>query len=59
MYTYNILIDGLCKGGRLKNAQQIFQDLLVKGYNLDVRTYMVMIDGLCKDELFEEAFTLR
>jgi pentatricopeptide repeat protein len=36
MYTYNILIDGLCKEGRLKDAQVIFQDLLIKGYKVTV-----------------------
>ncbi|QCD92315.1 Pentatricopeptide repeat [Vigna unguiculata] len=26
---------GMCKGGRLEKAQEIFQDLLIKGYPLD------------------------
>jgi pentatricopeptide repeat domain-containing protein 1 len=36
MCSYNILIIGLCKVGRLKDAQNVFEDLLVKGYNLNV-----------------------
>jgi pentatricopeptide repeat protein len=48
----------LCKGGRLKNAQVIFQELLTKGYNLTVWTYNVMINGLCKEGLFDQAIAL-
>ncbi|XP_039682694.1 pentatricopeptide repeat-containing protein At3g60050 [Medicago truncatula] len=56
--TYNILIDGLCKEGRLENAQVIFQDLLIKGYKVKVWTYNTMINGLCLEGLFDEAMTL-
>ncbi|CAJ2666734.1 unnamed protein product [Trifolium pratense] len=59
LYTYNILIDGLCKGGRLiKDAQQVFHDLLSKEYNINVVTYTTIISGLCKEGLFEETFVL-
>ncbi|WJX66464.1 hypothetical protein P8452_51021 [Trifolium repens] len=58
MYTYNMLIDGLCKEGRLKDAQVMFQDLLIKGYNVTVWTYNIMINGLCLEGLFDEAFAL-
>jgi len=42
-----MLIDGLSKGRRLKDAQQIFKDLLIRGYNVDVVTFKNMISGLC------------
>jgi len=58
MTTYNILIDGLCKEGRLRNAQVIFKHFLIKGYNLTVWTYSIMINGLCLEGLFDEAVTL-
>ncbi|XLU58242.1 hypothetical protein S245_052890, partial [Arachis hypogaea] len=58
IFTYNILIDGLCKSGRLIDAKEIFQDLSVKGYRPNVRTYNIMINGLCKEGLFEEALAL-
>jgi pentatricopeptide repeat domain-containing protein 1 len=47
-----------CKSGRLKDAQEIFHDLLNKGYHLDVRLYTVMINRLCKEALFDEALSL-
>ncbi|XLT59889.1 hypothetical protein HN873_052493, partial [Arachis hypogaea] len=49
IYTYNILIHGLCKSGRLKNAKEIFQDLSIKGCSPNVRTYNIMIHGFCKE----------
>jgi pentatricopeptide repeat protein len=45
----------LCKSGRLKDAQKVFEDLLVKGYNLDVYTYTAMIHGFCNNGLLDEA----
>lgn len=39
----------------LNNAQEVFQDLLIKGYQLDVPLYTVMIDRLCREGLFDEA----
>jgi pentatricopeptide repeat domain-containing protein 1 len=39
MHTHNILINGLCIGGRLEDARKVSEDLLVKGYNLNVHTY--------------------
>lgn len=42
---YSVLVDGLCKDGRLKDAQKVFKDLLIKGYNLNIVTYNVMIIG--------------
>lgn len=46
------------KEKRLKNAQEVFQYLLIKGYHLHVWTYIVMINGLCKEGLFDEALAL-
>ncbi|KHN23731.1 Putative pentatricopeptide repeat-containing protein, mitochondrial [Glycine soja] len=58
VYTLNILLDGLCKGKRLKIAQGVFQDLLVKGYCINVYTYTIMINGLCKQDLLDEALAM-
>ncbi|XP_057444386.1 pentatricopeptide repeat-containing protein At1g62930, chloroplastic-like [Lotus japonicus] len=59
MYTYNIIIDGLCTSGRLKDALEVFQELLMKGYQLNVVTYNIMINGLCIEGLSDEALTLQ
>jgi len=49
--TYNILINGLCKSGRLKDAQKVFEDV-------DVYTYNTMIKGFCKKGLFDGALAM-
>ncbi|WVZ14695.1 hypothetical protein V8G54_012261 [Vigna mungo] len=46
------------KVGRRRDAQHVFQNLLIKGYHLDVYTYTVMIIGLCKEGLLDDALTL-
>ncbi|XP_039683039.1 pentatricopeptide repeat-containing protein At1g63080, mitochondrial [Medicago truncatula] len=58
VYTYTILVKGLCRSGKLEDAQKVFEDLLVKGYNLDVYAYTVMIQGFCDKDLFDEALAL-
>ena len=58
MQTYTILIDGLCKGGRLNDAWEIFQYLLSNGYQLNGHTYTAMIHGFCKEGLLDEAISL-
>ncbi|KEH26909.1 pentatricopeptide (PPR) repeat protein [Medicago truncatula] len=46
------------QSGRLKDARNIFEDLLVKGYNVTVNTYTVMIQGFCSHGLFDESLAL-
>jgi pentatricopeptide repeat protein len=44
--------------GKLEDAEKVFEDLLVNGYNLDVYTYTIMIHGFCNKGLFDEALTM-
>jgi pentatricopeptide repeat protein len=44
--------------GRLEDAEKVFEDLLVNGYNLDVYTYTIMIHGFRNKGLFDEALTM-
>jgi pentatricopeptide repeat protein len=48
----------LCKVGRVEDARNVFEDLSVKGYNLNVCTYTVMIQGFCDQGLLDEALAL-
>jgi len=41
--TYTIVLDEMCKVERLKNVQEVFQNLLIKGYHPNVYTYTIMI----------------
>ena len=45
---YNILMDSMCNAGELTTAREIFNSLLAKGLQPDVRTYTIMIKGFCK-----------
>jgi len=56
--TYNIFLDGMCKAERLKNAQEVFHNLLIKGYLPNVYMFNIMINGLCKEGLLDDAFIL-
>ncbi|KAF5774144.1 putative tetratricopeptide-like helical domain superfamily [Helianthus annuus] len=48
---YTILIDGAGKNGKVDVARILFQGLIDKGLQPDVRTYNVMISGFCQEGL--------
>jgi pentatricopeptide repeat protein len=58
LYSYTIVVDGLCTNGRLRDAQEVYQVLLNKGYHLDARIYNVVINGLCKEGFCDEVLSL-
>ena len=47
--TYNVLIDGLYKEGKLDNVKRIFYEMSNRNIYLDVVTYNVLIHGLSKE----------
>ncbi|KAK8627105.1 hypothetical protein V6N13_134730 [Hibiscus sabdariffa] len=53
--TCMILLDGLCKSGKLKVALKIFQAIRNSGLELNIIFYNILIDGLCKAGRIEEA----
>nr|GMD95861.1 putative pentatricopeptide repeat-containing protein At1g12700, mitochondrial [Ipomoea batatas] len=53
-----IIIDRVCKIGRLNIARNVFNDLISKGRRLNVKTYNVMINGLCRGGFLDEALEL-
>ncbi|XP_019158028.1 PREDICTED: pentatricopeptide repeat-containing protein At5g16640, mitochondrial-like [Ipomoea nil] len=53
-----IIIDRVCKIGRLNIARDVFNDLISKGRHLDVNTYTAMINGLCREGFLDEALEL-
>ncbi|RHN44845.1 putative pentatricopeptide [Medicago truncatula] len=59
MFIYTLLVDGLCKNGRLQDTQEVYPNLTIKGYRFEVRMYStMMITGLCKESLLYEALSL-
>ncbi|KAL6204304.1 hypothetical protein ACLB2K_021572 [Fragaria x ananassa] len=52
---YTIIIEGMCKAGKLESATNLFSSLSSRGVQPDVRSYNVMINGLCDGGLLVEA----
>lgn len=55
--TYNIIIDGLCKVGRLTETKKIFADMQ-RSVLPNIRTYNTLINGFCKKGLLDDAMEL-
>lgn len=43
---YNILIDGMCKVGKIKDAGELFSRAFVEGLQPSVWTFTIIINGL-------------
>ncbi|KAE8682700.1 G-type lectin S-receptor-like serine/threonine-protein kinase RKS1-like [Hibiscus syriacus] len=54
VFTFNILIHGLCKQGCLCSALDLVNEMERKGCKPNVITYSILIDGLCKEGRVEE-----
>uniref|UniRef100_A0A6N2M1E5 Pentacotripeptide-repeat region of PRORP domain-containing protein n=1 Tax=Salix viminalis TaxID=40686 RepID=A0A6N2M1E5_SALVM len=48
IWTYNLVINGLCKMGCVSDANNLVNDAIAKGYVPDVFTFNTLIDGYCK-----------
>ncbi|CAI0428754.1 unnamed protein product [Linum tenue] len=56
---YNILMDGLWKAGREKEAREMFSRLSRdKFLQPDTRAYTITVDGLCRQGFVDEAYDL-
>ncbi|KAI4369360.1 hypothetical protein MLD38_017805 [Melastoma candidum] len=52
--TFNTLIDGLCKTGKMGDAFQLRDLMLERGISLDVSTYNSLVAGLCKEGKYKK-----
>ncbi|KAL5974440.1 hypothetical protein ACLOJK_031105 [Asimina triloba] len=55
VFTYTIIICGLCKAGRMGPALELLNEMLTKGCSPDIITYTLLIDGFCKKGQLKEA----
>ncbi|XP_020262243.1 pentatricopeptide repeat-containing protein At1g09820-like [Asparagus officinalis] len=46
--TFNTMINGLCKSGKLTKAEDMIKDMKAWGVSPNVVTYNTLIDGYCK-----------
>ena len=56
--TYTTLIGGLCKVGRIQDAQELILEMQIRGQVLNCRTYATLLHGLCENGQLEEAMKL-
>lgn len=47
--TFNIVIKGFCKAGKLKKAGDVVEDMKVRGFSPSVVTYNTLMNGYCKN----------
>ncbi|KAE9453006.1 hypothetical protein C3L33_15089, partial [Rhododendron williamsianum] len=52
---YLIIINGMCKAGKIEDARKVFSTFLARGLKPNVKIYNTMISGLCKEALLDEA----
>ncbi|KAK4339145.1 hypothetical protein RND71_040607 [Anisodus tanguticus] len=45
--TFNIVIDGLCKEGKVEDAEEVMKHMAGKGVEPDIITYNTIMDGYC------------
>ncbi|KAJ8569755.1 hypothetical protein K7X08_006332 [Anisodus acutangulus] len=55
---YSIVIDGLCKGGHIDRALDLWNFAKNKGISFNIVTYNSVINGLCRQGCVVEAFRL-
>ncbi|GMJ05758.1 hypothetical protein like AT1G74580 [Hibiscus trionum] len=55
IWTYNIVINGLCKMGCVSDANNLLNDAITKGYLPDIFTFNTLVDGYCKQLKVENA----
>ncbi|KAJ8480486.1 hypothetical protein OPV22_024213 [Ensete ventricosum] len=58
IWTYNIIINGLCKMGNVSDATVVLNDVIAKGYLPDVFTFNTLIDGYCKRLQLDKALEI-
>ncbi|KAG6590294.1 Pentatricopeptide repeat-containing protein, partial [Cucurbita argyrosperma subsp. sororia] len=56
--TYNVLINGLCKNGRLDCAINFLNQMFTYNRLPDIITYNTLLDALSKEDMVDEAFQL-
>ena len=48
VFSYSVLINGLCKDGRLDNANQLFDEMCVRELIPNEVTFTTLMNGHCR-----------
>ena len=55
VHTFNILVDALCKEGKLTEAKEVFGVMIQRGIEPNTVTYSFLIDGYCLQNKTDDA----
>ncbi|CAI0397200.1 unnamed protein product [Linum tenue] len=55
LFTYGALVDGLCKAHKVKEARDLLEAMMTKGFQPNHIIYDALIDGCCKVGNLDEA----
>ncbi|KAJ6288859.1 hypothetical protein OIU76_024772 [Salix suchowensis] len=58
LVVYTILINGMCKSRKVRDAKELFSRLIVEGLKPDGHSYTALVDGLCREGSLIEAHKL-
>ncbi|KAE9459656.1 hypothetical protein C3L33_08418, partial [Rhododendron williamsianum] len=53
--AYGIVLNGMCKAGKIEDARKLFGTALAEGLRPNVEMYTYMVRELCKADLLDEA----
>ncbi|TYH04960.1 hypothetical protein ES288_A08G047000v1 [Gossypium darwinii] len=59
VYSFNILMNKLCREGLIKDAQMVFDEIASRGLHASVVSFNTLINGYCKSGNLDEGFRLR
>ncbi|KHN40558.1 Pentatricopeptide repeat-containing protein [Glycine soja] len=58
LINFTCMIEGLCKRGSMKQAFEMLEEMVGRGWKPNVYTHTALIDGLCKKRWTDKAFRL-
>ncbi|KAK4408381.1 hypothetical protein Sango_0419100 [Sesamum angolense] len=58
VFSYQVLVRGLCSGKRLEDAYLFTIEMLEAGHSPNLATFTGLVDGYCREKGLEEAQTV-
>lgn len=59
VYSFNILMNKLCRESLIKDVQMVFDEIERRGLNASVVTFNTFFNGYCKSVNLDEGFRLK
>merc|ERR1719262_922005 len=58
MVSYNTMIDGNARTGRMDRAEELFKDMQASGISPDIITYSTLVKGYCMNGDIDKGFAV-